>query len=457
MSTIGKGGRQTRVPRGLAAAGTLVLALACAWPGAVRDAPDPLDPWKLRASELRDLPFIDPVRLERIASEEIPEIARAEIAEMFDPDYVDAYRDAYAALGLLPPDLDLMETILALQQEQLVGLYSLSRRTLYVVVNREGEAAPPMIIVHELVHALQHQHFPRTVAILQGLERSDDLISAISAVVEGDASLTMLAVEPGFSSGERSVEAAERYRDIMLVDLDAPAGLLGQAPRLLQVSLIAPYAYGVVLAAERFSMDGNTGLDKLNWDPPLSTLEVLFADETDPIEFVELPMDWLESELLPLGCDVGHDNVAGFLTLRVFFEEFAPDLETDSWLRGWRGDRFLHLRCTDGSRLVWLLQWEDAEAARDFAKAYRGVAAAAAERADLPGVPQVVVHNRSALVVSPALHRLAPQILDRAEIRAYGSFRDWVADGCFPEPGCPEESPPNPPAHPSLSSEVTPP
>ena len=145
MSTIGKGRRQRRVPRGLAAAGTLVLALACAWPGAVRDAPDPLDPWKLRASELRDLPFIEPVRLERIASEEIPEIARAEIAEMFDPDYVHAYRDAYAALGLLPADLDLMETILALQQEQLVGLYSLSRRTLYVVVNREGEAAPPMI------------------------------------------------------------------------------------------------------------------------------------------------------------------------------------------------------------------------------------------------------------------------------------------------------------------------
>jgi hypothetical protein len=393
--------------------------------------------FQAQASALRGLSFLEPVRVEWIGSERIPEIARAEVEDVFDPEYVSAYRDAYAALGLLPADIDLMETVLALQEEQLVGLYSVARRTLYIVVNRPGEQGPPMIIVHELVHALQHQHFARTVTVLQGLQHNDDLVSALSAVIEGDASLTMLAMDGNFVA-DRSVGTAEHFRNAMLVDLEFPTGVLAEVPRLLRVSLIAPYAYGVVLAAERFTEDGTAGLDALLQEPPLSTVPILFPEAEESVEFVGLPLSWIESEVEPLGCEVGHHNVAGALTLRVFFEEFVPGLDSDPFLRAWRGDRFLHLRCPQGSRLIWLLRWRDNKAARSFAEAYRGSGGLVAERADLPGVPEVVVSGLSTLVVSPSLRSLAADLIKRAEIRSYASFSRWVEEGCFPEAACPE-------------------
>ena len=415
----------------------LSLLAACARLPAIPEAIDEVDHWKREASELRGLEFLAPVHIEWIRSAEIPDIARAEVEELFSPEYVEAYRDAYVALGLLPRDLDLLETVLALQADQLVGLYSVARRTLYVVVNRPGELGPPMILVHELVHALQHQHFPELVSVLQGVENSDDLVSALSAVLEGDASLTMLAVEDP-SEEARGLRAAERFKTAMLVDLEHATGLLAEVPLLLRVSLIAPYAHGVVIAAERYSTSGDAGLDELLRAPPLATVQVLYRDVEGPIEFVRLPLEWLEAHAKPEGCALGHHNTAGALTLQVFFEQFAPGLETEPLLRRWRGDRFLHLACADGDRLLWVLRWEDEESARVFAEAYRVAAPAAAKAAALPEVPVIQVDGRDTLVVSPRLSGLADEFLAATEFRPYATFSDWIGDGCFPELECPK-------------------
>jgi hypothetical protein len=429
-----------------------LLALACVRPPA-REGVDEIERWKRTASTLRELAFREPVRVEWIESEKIPEIARSEVEQLFSPDYVEGYRDAYAALGLLPTDLDLLETVLALQADQLVGLYSVTGRKLYVVVNHPGEQGPPMILVHELVHALQHQHFGRTVEIMQGLQHSDDVVTALGAALEGDASLTMLAV--GRDDREaRAQESAEQFRDAMLMDLDRATGFLAEVPRLLRVSLIAPYAYGVVLAANRFEQEGSRGLDRLVSNPPLASVQVLFPDEADPVDFIRLPLEWLESQVKPLGCTIGHDNVGGALTVKVFFEEFAPGLEIESWLRSWRGDRFIHLPCADGPRVVWLLRWDNHEVAQRFATAYRKTAPAAAARAGLPKRAEVVVGGHTTLVLSPSLLSLAAELVDRAEIRRYAAFTEWVEQGCFPESSCPA---PVEAATTSLFSPATPP
>jgi hypothetical protein len=432
-------------------------------------APSEIEAWQATASELRGLEFRDPVRIEWIESGDIPGIVRAEVEATFDPSYVVAYRDAYAALGLFPPDLDLLETIMALQAEQLVGLYSVSRRTLYVVSAAREQYGAPTILVHELVHALQHQHFPRTVAMLQRLENNDDLAGALGAAVEGDASLTMLAVEG--SEEARTLEAARGFRRAMLADLRHPTGLLAEVPRLLRVTLIAPYAYGVVAAARLFEESGTVGLDALIDDPPISGLHVVYPEERAAIDFVRLPLEWLESELAAEGCRAGHHNVAGVIAIRVLFEEFAPGVEADPVLRAWRGDRFVELRCPkrgglgallgrklglargEESRLLWVLRFSDPESAEEFARVYASVAPGAAGRAGAAAPPEVVVVERSAVVFSPALRGLATEALRRSEVRSYRSLEEWIEGACFPDASCiewkdaaaprPEETPPD--------------
>ena len=415
------------------AAGCAELRALTAW--------GPIEKGKRTATALRGLEFIEPVRVEWIPASQISEIARSEVEAFYEPDFVESYRDVYAVLGLLPRDMDLLETVIELQGDQLVGLYSVVRRTLYVVVNRPGEIGPRSILVHELVHALQHQHFPQTVAVLQGMRHNDDVASAIGGAIEGDATLTMLAAEargPETREALRSLQSAEEFRDAMLVDLDHPTGLLETVPHLLRVSLIAPYAYGVVLAAGRYAEAGNRGLDRLLTDPPLATRLLLYPQAGEPVEFLGLPFDWLESRLEPQGCSLGHDDVAGALTLRVLFEEFASDPSFDAWLGAWRGDRFLHVRCRGGDRLIWVTRWRDPSSARAFADAYAEIAPRAAERADLARVPEVSTFGRSAVIVSPTLRSLAPGLAERTEVRSYRRFSEWVGDDCFTEGGCPD-------------------
>jgi hypothetical protein len=419
----------------------LVVALVGAGCAGFRSLvrPDPIESGKRSASKLRGLEFIEPVNAEWIPSSDIPELARSEVEAFYEPEFVEAYRDAYAVLGLLPRDIDLLEVVIELQGDQLVGLYSVSRKTLYVVVNRPGETGPRVILIHELVHSLQHQHFPTTVSVLQGVRHNDDVATAIGGAVEGDATLTMLAAEAKGSKRReayRSMKSAEGFRDAMLVDLDNPTGLLENVPHLLRVSLIAPYAYGVVLAADRYQEGGNAGLDQLLTDPPLATVLLLYPEEQDAIEFISYPLEWLEAQVRGDGCSLGHNDVAGALTLRVMFEEFSPEIDVSPWLRAWRGDRFLHVRCPEEDRLVWLTRWDDPPSAQAFGDAYAGIAAVAAERAGLPDPPEVVSLGRSTMIVSPSLRALTEGFIDRIEIRSYRTFSDWIADDCFTEDGC---------------------
>jgi hypothetical protein len=406
--------------------------------------------WRTAASALRGLPFRDAGLLGRwlagrpalhlrwILPAEIGAVLRDELGRVLPMGEADGYRDAYATLGVLPREIDLLDTLLSLQEEQLVGLYSAYRRTMYVVHDPAGTGGhdPSMIVIHELVHALQHQHFPDTIRVLQALRHDDDVVTAMASALEGDASLTMMAFGAREGVGRSPAEAA-RVRDSMLADIAMPSGRMAEVPRLLRVSLIFPYAYGTVLAAARYAADGNAGLDALLAEPPLSTERVRFADETAPVEFLRLPLAGLAARLASRGCSVGHDNVAGALTLGVLFEEHGGDDAPEPLLRGWAGDRFLHVGCPAGPELAWVTRWDTEPAARAFAAAYARIAPSVAAAAGLAGPPRVAVDGRTAWVLSPGLESERDLLRAGLESRSYPTWRAWHAAGCFPADRCP--------------------
>jgi hypothetical protein len=393
-------------------------------------------PWMEQTEELRDLEFVEPVQVRWIRTRDVPRITHAEMMAGLPPGYVEVYRDAYVALGVLPPGIDLLGTLLQLHQDQLVGLYSTRLRTMYVV-RQPVQEARYQILVHELVHALQHQHFPRTVDMLEGLRRNDDVISSIAAVMEGDASLTMLGTSP---MERRNVDSANQLSNAMKVDLDHPTGTLATVPRFLAASLIFPYAYGVVLAARSYQSSHNEGLDAMLRDPPLSTVRVYFPDDAEPVEFVRLPIDALGEPLAERGCRAGLDNVAGALTLEVLLEDHGDIADMDDLLRAWSGDRFLHVVCPSGPELLWLTRWDDAASSAQFAERYAAVAPSVAAVVGWSEPPVVEVLGRTAVVASPGAIDWIPLVLEESELRAYQSFSEWVRDDCFPESPCPEHA-----------------
>jgi hypothetical protein len=399
--------------------------------------------WQAQASALRGHAFETPVELAWISRDEVPGTIRAELAGVVTAEDLRRYRDGYAALGLFPVGLDFLDAMLALSADQLAGLYSPRRKTLFVLdsLRDDSSSAGPgqsLIVVHELVHALQDQHFPEPLALLTRLRHQDDVIAAISAVLEGDATFTMLGADPSLGGTDgRTTQNAALVKKSMLAELDANHGAMAEAPRLLRESLIFPYAWGTPLAAQRFAENGNAGLDAALGDPPLSTLRVFAPADTDPIEFVRLPEAELGQRLAGRGCTLGDDNVVGALTLRVLFDEYGSPGQGASLMHGWSGDRYLQIDCGATWELVWLTRWDSAEAAASFAPAYTAIAPAIATKSQLSGVPIVVLRDRTALVVTPGLAEAADWLIDASEIRSYRTFVQWRQDGCFPETPCP--------------------
>ena len=427
------------------------LVVACAGLPELRDDPV-VESWKAEAARLRGLEFVAPVRFRWLRPEDTAAIIREELESAYEGGQA-RYRDAYAALGTLPPGIDLLETLLGLYEEQLLGLYSPRKRTMYVVADPgAGYAAP--IVVHELVHALHHQHFGRTLAVAMQLRRNDDLVSALAAVMEGDASLTMLGVEGG--GMRRDIPSAERVRALFQASLREPRGAMARVPLLLQVGLVFPYAEGTVFAARHYSNGGNQALDRALERPPLSTAAVTLPEYHAPVEFVSLPRRELSERLAARGCELGADNVAGAVTIDTLFEQYqgvavregvaeresVADREgvagRGSVARTWRGDRFLQIDCGATWELVWLTRWSSRAAAQDFGTRYGSIAQQIAEQAPLSGTPTVMLDDRTALVLTPGLIDQADSLLEASEIRSYEDFDAWFSDACFPESPCPK-------------------
>jgi hypothetical protein len=389
---------------------------------------------------LRGLEFERPYTARFVEREEIPALVGGMIDAASEPGYIVAYRDAYAALGAWPPDLDLRQTVLELQMDQILGLYDPDSETLYVVSDGGGEAfgaESDATIVHELVHALQHQHFPGLFAIQQGLRHNDDLVTALAAAIEGDASLTMLA---NMAGDGRSVEMADQLAEVMLLDQRYPEGKLAEVPRLMRVSMLFGYTHGTPIAARSYAARGNAGLDALLEAPPLSTRQAREPGDDPEVEFVALPLEALGAALEPRGCRIAHQNVAGVLTTGVLFEDWEepqPAAGLAALLRDWRGDRFVHVVCGDVWELAWLSRWRSEAAAQAFATRYQAIAPRIAANAPLSGVPSIVQRGPAVLIRTDGLAAHDSLLLDQSEVRRYSSFADWVADDCFTESPCP--------------------
>jgi ABC-type amino acid transport substrate-binding protein len=391
-----------------------------------------LDGWRARASELRGLSFARRVPLHWITRDDLPELVRGELADVIAAGYATEYRDAAAALGLIPADLDLVELLVRLNRDQIAGLYSVRRREMFVL----GGAAQPdvPIVIHELVHALQHQHFAGTLELMQGLRHHDDVVLALGAAAEGDAMLVMLLHST--DSAELPHSNADALRAGLRAELAAPAGLLAEVPRIVRMSLLFPYASGFDLAERAYRAEGRAGLDRLLRDPPLSSLRVRRPELDRPVEFLRIPAA-RAARLAGPGCRAGHDNVVGVVGIEALFADHGAPEASAALEASWSGDRFLHLVCPQGAELVWITRWTTPRAAREFAAAYAKIAASAARVAPLAGVPRAVARGRSAIVTTPRLAGSLGILLEATEVRSYADLAAWREDGCFPESPCP--------------------
>ncbi|HWM92682.1 MAG TPA: hypothetical protein VN493_18095 [Thermoanaerobaculia bacterium] len=374
------------------------------WPGALLAEPAPALP-----SGVAPLPEALESRVEALleeaekyrglqAREPVPsgtvddQALKKKVVESFQtdmpPEKLRPVEAALKAFGLVPESLDLVKFFPDLLTSQVAGYYDPERHYL-ALVQRDGEILPSTdlpdlpadtvkkaeeaVLVHELTHALQDQHFHlETFATGQPL---DDADAAKVALVEGDATLVMmdffaetsLASLPGMEEAMGSF--LEDPREMMKTAPGVPGVAdLSSAPPWFQDTLLFSYFQGFQFSLSARRKGGQALLDHaFTTDPPRSSEQILHPEKWHTKRDDPVVIPWPDlSRTLPGWSSVTEAQL-GELGIRTLFRgALKKDERAAQAAAGWGGDRF-GVYQKEGERLLaWVTEWDTDADAREF-------------------------------------------------------------------------------------------
>jgi hypothetical protein len=295
---------------------------------------------------LRGLEFIEPPRVTLLSQEELGARVAAEIDEEVDPAEIAVEEAWYVLLGILDPEIDLLQALKDLYAEQVAGLYDPDTGEL--LVSNAGELTPlaQTIVVHELVHALTDQHFEFNDVFqeLIDAERYHEA-SALQALVEGDATYFQLVYLQELPSDQRVAAVAE--------SLEADTTVIDSLPDWFGEDLTFPYDSGFAFVTRLVEERGLQGLDQAYQLVPTSTEQVMHPEKyfiLEPPRESSLPDTPLE------GYEVFEEGSIGEWNLRLYLLDGVDDGEALVAAAGWGGDAYRLM--WDGERVAFIYRFE---------------------------------------------------------------------------------------------------
>ncbi len=271
----------------------------------------------------RGLEWISEVDVELIGDEEF----EARLLEDFEDD-AEEIADSelfYRAMGLLTGETSLLEALRGIYSSGVLGFYDPETDELVV----RGTSPTPYVqqtIVHELVHALDDQHFELDRPEYE--DRKDEISTGFSASVEGNAR----RIENQWM-GEQPAD----FRDQASEEEDAfAAGVdIDAFPEILLFQIGAPYQLGEVFVGQLVNGGGERSVDAAITDPPDTSEQFLFPSlylEREPR--IEVPVP-------PADGEVVDDFVVGALFLFGLLTTDGAAVNQPDAVRavdGWGGD-----------------------------------------------------------------------------------------------------------------------
>jgi hypothetical protein len=323
---------------------------------------DPIDEQiLLETAEIRELQPIQPVPLEVVD----PVQLRGELLQSYENQeaviQLEASRKLLVMLGLLSPDADLHGMLVDLYAENIAGYYSRADKRMHVVSTRDAFGAEEKVtLAHEFTHALQDQYFD-LAKVQAGVEENGDRSLAVQALIEGDATLTMVLYAQTFLTTQ----------ELFDLQTGGSTGTLETAPPVIRDEISFPYNEGVLFALQLYQGGGFEAVNQAFRDPPRSTEQILhpekYLEREEPTE-IRLP---------DLAAALGSDwkqlrsDVLGELDFRILLQQFSTLERAARGAEGWAGDRFALLESPNGTNaLVIDSLWDSNDEAGEFFNHY---------------------------------------------------------------------------------------
>ncbi|MDQ7779198.1 MAG: hypothetical protein RDV41_05760 [Planctomycetota bacterium] len=355
-----------------------------------------IDECKKGAQKTRKLEFKTDVKIGLQDRETLKKKMEQDFFEETPPERMDEVQKTLRKFGLIPKDFDLGKFLVDLLTEQIGGFYDPESKELYIMKGSDkedesgteaamlkmlGVSNRKIVLVHELTHSLQDQHYdlltmPRSDPDIE--DHNDDTVSAVQALFEGEATYVMYEWMYGKmgTSLDSIPDIGKEMEKGMRDEMGNKTGdLMSKAPAFIRESLLFPYIKGLIWFIGLKKHGGWEAVNKAYADLPASTEQILhpkkyYGEERDNPTILTTPKldelvgtDWKELD----------DNVVGQFALDIVMHEF---FETSARIRnvakGWDGDNYRIFDNPKAGRvlLVWLTTWDTEKDAGQFFEVY---------------------------------------------------------------------------------------
>ena len=362
-----------------------------------------------RVEHLRGEPFTESVPLRVIDSDTF---SREELAANgSDPRSTRWNDQVWKALFIVGDNTSTQTAITDTLTGSVNGLYSPRRDEIVVIT--DDPAAPRIseaTLIHELTHALQDQRHNLSSPQFSGATQDADL--AVTGLYEGEA---------GY------IESLYRQRcdnDRWRCQRASPtSGDSGGINRGILTTVLQPYADGPGYVHEVVTTEGWDGIDERMAEPPMTTSEIIHRE---PVAHSRIKPTTTATGGWKRYTEPGRNGteVAGEASIFVMFWYQATTIGADTVdpgtlyepagdydrrtysappSAGWAGDALVPYRRGDEDGYVWTTEWQTADDATEFHRAYTAILTA-----------------RNATETAPGLYRLD----DDAFAGTYGIERD---------------------------------
>ncbi len=335
-------------------------------------------------ASMRGLPFRSEFARKVISPAEVRSLMEKKIAEELPPEKLARMSRLYSRMGFFAPSVNLAEAVTSLLEAGAAGMYDPEDKVLYLVRGPSPAGARP-VLFHELVHALEDQHYD-----LAGIQKKyvdhSDLSAAATAVIEGSAQSLM----------NRYLEAHPDVSQAFMADQMKNAMKQMQALMALPTVIVAgfaiyPYGNGPAFV-DAVAKGEREAVGALFARLPESTEQVLhpekYAEKHDPPTEVTLPD---LSAVLPEGYKPDFADTIGEFQLGILLNEMQGGPPAMRLVRiislmnqsvrfsgpvalaaeGWDGDRVQSVFGPEGQpAFVWITVWDSPLDAAQFAEAW---------------------------------------------------------------------------------------
>jgi hypothetical protein len=364
-----------------------------------------------RASYAAGLPVKRPLSITLVNRAELHEIFRERAVANHQSDQWAPRQSGYATMGFLPEAGHSSFENIGLLSRSAAGLYLPSKETLYLVseparsekgniyLNSMGNLGNELTLAHEVVHALQHQHFPEAFEENFVWQQQADANMALQAAIEGDASLRA-AQSMGLLGRARDPE------EVIKFSRDRKFQALSEESSLVHERVNFPYTYGYRFAYH----EGKNGLKTL----PASTEQILHIETKGRSPFLVLELSEFATMVETIGCRIIFQDSMGEFLLSLWLRSLNSTIDETAW-EGWDGDRWMAAECGQSREVAWLTSWDTEEHAVEFRTAAAKVASEWQWRANLKSDLVIELRGREVRVTTSGLHPYSDKLTQLAK------------------------------------------